>query len=62
MRFLDDGNLEIDNNNVERLLRLVALGRKNYLFLGSPKAADDAAVLYSVIASCRDLASTRSPT
>lgn len=54
-RFLDDGLLEIDNNNVERLLRLVAIGRRNYLFLGSPKAADDAAILYSVVASCRDL-------
>ena len=54
-RFLDDGRLEIDNNNVERLFRLVALGRRNWFFAGSPRGAENAAVAYSVIASCRDL-------
>ena len=34
-RYLDDGRLEIDNNSAERALRVVALGRKNYLFAGS---------------------------
>ena len=54
-RFLDDGRLEIDNNNVERLFRLVALGRRNYFFAGSPRGAEHAATAYSIIASCRDL-------
>ena len=34
-RYLDDGTVEIDNNAAERALRVVALGRKNYLFAGS---------------------------
>jgi hypothetical protein len=34
-RYADDGTLEIDNNAAERALRVVALGRKNYLFAGS---------------------------
>ncbi len=34
-RYLDDGRIEIDNNAAERALRTVAIGRKNYLFLGS---------------------------
>lgn len=54
-RFLDDGRLEVDNNAVERALRLVALGRKNWLFAGSKQAALDAAVFYTLIASCREL-------
>ena len=54
-RFLDDGRIEIDNNNVERLFRLVALGRRNWFFAGSPRGAEDAAVVYSIVASCRDL-------
>jgi hypothetical protein len=34
-RFADDGRIEIDNNAAERSLRGIALGRKNFLFLGS---------------------------
>ena len=34
-RYLDDGSIEIDNSAAERALRVVALGRKNYLFAGS---------------------------
>jgi hypothetical protein len=37
-RYIDDGQLEIDNNTAERALRVVALGRKNYLFAGSTQA------------------------
>ena len=33
--YLDDGRLEIDNNTAERAMRPIALGRKNYLFMGS---------------------------
>jgi transposase len=51
-RYLEDGRLEIDNNRVERLIRPVALGRKNYLFAGSDAGAERAAVVYSVLATC----------
>jgi transposase len=52
-RYLDDGRLEIDNNAVERLIRGIALGRRNYLFAGSDAGARRAAVLYSVIWTAR---------
>ena len=51
-RYLDDGRLEIDNGEVERLIRIVALGRKNYLFAGADAGAERAAVAYSVLATC----------
>jgi len=50
-RYLDDGRFEIDNNLVENAIRPVALGRKNYLFAGSPQAAGWAAILYSLLGS-----------
>jgi transposase len=52
-RFLEDGDLIIDNNNAERQLRTVAVGRKNWLFAGSMAGAHRAALLYSLIQSCR---------
>ena len=51
-RYLEDGRLEIDNGEVERLIRLVALGRKNFLFAGSDAGAERAAVAYTVLATC----------
>jgi hypothetical protein len=54
-RFLDDPRLSPDNNAVERALRLVAVGRRNWLFAGSEAAAHDAATLYTLVASCREL-------
>jgi len=45
--------LQIDNNLVENSIRPVALGRKNYLFAGSHERAQDAAMLYSLFATCR---------
>jgi len=51
--YLYDGRLEIDNNLVENAIRPVALGRKNYLFAGSHKAAQRAAMLYSFFAICK---------
>lgn len=48
-----DGILQIDNNLVENSIRPVALGRKNYLFAGSHERAQDAAMLYSLFATCR---------
>lgn len=50
--YLKDGRLEIDNNGVENLIRPLALGRKNFLFAGSPKGATAAAIFYSLIATC----------
>lgn len=54
-RFLEHGELEIDNNAVERALRQVAVGRKNWLFAGSPEAAKNAAIFYTLIGSCKEL-------
>lgn len=53
--YLTDGRLEIDNNYVENAIRPLALGRKNYLFAGSHKAARHAAIIYSFIGSCEKL-------
>lgn len=51
--YTTDGKLEIDNNLVENAIRPVALGRKNYLFAGSHKAAQNAAMLYSFLGTCK---------
>src|SRR6266404_5571363 len=51
LRYLDDGSIEIDNNAAERALRVVALGRKNYLFAGSDAGGERAAALYGLIRS-----------
>jgi hypothetical protein len=53
VRFLDDGCLEADNNIAERALRDVALGRKNYLHFGSDGGGHTAAVIYSLIGTCK---------
>jgi hypothetical protein len=50
--FLEDGRIPIDNNHVERALRPVAVGRKNWLFAGSDEAAKRAAVLMTIIGNC----------
>jgi hypothetical protein len=52
-RFLDDGRLRMDNNPSENALRVVATGRKAWLFFGSDDHAEAAANLYSLIASCK---------
>lgn len=52
-RFLDDGRLRMDNNLSENALRVVATGRKAWLFFGSDDHAQAAANLYSLIASCK---------
>lgn len=53
LRCFSDGKFEIDNGEVERQLRRVGIGRKNYLFAGSNQGAVRAAVAYTVLASCR---------
>jgi transposase len=52
-RFLDDGRLPLDNNRSERELRRVAIGRKNWLFVGSDDHAQAAAALLSLVASTK---------
>jgi hypothetical protein len=51
-RCFTDGRFEIDNGEVERRIRRVPLGRKNYLFAGSEKGAHRLAVGYTVVGSC----------
>jgi transposase len=51
-RFLLDARLPLDNNASERALRRVALGRKNYLFVGDLAAGRNIAGLYSLVATC----------
>jgi len=51
--YAHDGRLEIDNNWVENTIRPIALGRKNYMFAGSDQAAQNLAVLYSLVNTCR---------
>ena len=52
-RYVEDGRLAIDNNRAENQLRLVAVGRKNWLFAGSFEGARRAALLYSLVQSCK---------
>ena len=52
-RYLDDGTIEIDNNPVERAIRPIALGRKNWLFAGSDAGGTRAAAVASLIATAR---------
>jgi len=51
-RFVEDGNLTIDNNRAENALRKIAVGRKNWLFLGSETGGKTASIFASIIASC----------
>ena len=53
MAYLEDPILEIDNNLAERTLRMVAVGRKNWMFAGSEAGAERAAIIYSLVASCK---------
>jgi transposase len=53
LRYADDPILEIDNNIAERALRMVVIGRKNYLFAGSEAGAERAAIIYSLVAGCK---------
>ena len=51
--YIDHGILEIDNNSAERSMRCVALGRKNYLFMGSESGGKSAAIAYSLIETAK---------
>jgi transposase len=52
-RFLDDGHICLTNNAAERALRGLALGRKSWLFAGSPRGAERAAVMYTLIQTAK---------
>jgi transposase len=52
-RFVDDGRMEAHNNIAERALRGVAIGRKNYLHLGSDSGGERAAVVYSLLGTAK---------
>jgi transposase len=53
IRYLDDGDLPIDNNHIENRIRPVALGRSNWLFAGSLRAGQRAAAVMSLIQSAK---------
>jgi transposase len=52
-RYVTDGRLAIDNNAAEHALRDVAVGRSNWIFCGSPAGGRRAAILYSLVKSCK---------
>ena len=51
--FLGDGRLELDTNRVERAIKSIVIGRKNFLFMGGPKGGWAAAIIFSLIESCK---------
>jgi transposase len=53
LRVLESGVYHLDNNSIERQMKYIAMGRKNYYFAGSHEGAHRAAVLYSLLGSCR---------
>ena len=52
-RYVNYAILSIDNNVAERVLRMVVIGRKNWLFAGSDNGGNRAAIIYSLVASCK---------
>jgi transposase len=54
-RYHLDGRYQIDNNLIENAIRPLTLGRKNYLFCGNHDAAENAAIMYSLLGCCKAL-------
>jgi transposase len=52
-RYTQDSRLEIDNNIAERSIRGIGTGRRNYLFFGSDSGGERAAIIYSLVESCK---------
>jgi len=52
-KYIDDGEVEIDNNLIENAIRPFALGRKNWLFVGNEQGAKASALFYSLVETCR---------
>jgi transposase len=55
IRYTEQGFLDIDNNAAEREMKRIAIGRKNWLFVGSEKGGQTAAVLFSLTSTCQRL-------
>ncbi len=53
IRYIDDGNLQIDNNAAERSIKPFVIGRKNWLFNQTPRGATASAVLYSIVQTAK---------
>jgi transposase len=53
LRYTQDGCLEMDNNAAERSIRGMGVGRKNYLFFGSDTGGERAAIIYSLVETCK---------
>jgi hypothetical protein len=53
VRYVDDGRIEVDNNAAERSLRGIAVGRRNYMFMGSDEGGHRAAAIYSLIGTAK---------
>ena len=52
-RFVTDGRLEADNNIAENAMRIIALGRKNFLFAGSDTGGERAAAIYTIVQTAK---------
>lgn len=52
-RWLENACIPIDNNQVERAIRPVTVGRKNNLFIGSPEAGQRSAIIYTMVEECK---------
>lgn len=52
--FLEDGRLEIDNNRSERSIKPFVIGRKNFLFMNTPRGAKASAITYSIIETAKE--------
>jgi hypothetical protein len=52
-RYTEHGYLSMDNNAAERLAKIAAIGRKNYLFVGNERAGKNAAIFYSLVSSAK---------
>jgi transposase len=54
-RYVDDGRLNIDNLPAERALRAIAIGRKNWMMIGNERGGNAAAVLYTLVQTCKEI-------
>jgi transposase len=55
VRFIEDGRVPIHNNTCERAIRPVAIGRRNWLFAGSVRGGEAAAIVYTAVESCKSV-------
>lgn len=54
-RYVDHGEVEIDDNLVENAIRPTAIGKKNWMFMGHKESGQRNAVIYSLVETCRML-------